>query len=82
MKTTAAILRSGMLVGCCETSLRAGEQVSYGSILGNSIHEVGRGKLSRARKWLCAIERDLHLSAGGERTVADYAVNQGGGPAV
>ena len=73
-KTLAVLVHAGVVVAQANTSARAGEVVSYGwDRAGDAIHEVGRARVSRAKRYLDDIELMLSL----EDRVA--LVNRGGG---
>lgn len=53
-KSPAYLIRNGIPVAVAYTAARSGEVVSFGfDVLdgGRCIHEVGRAKVSRAKKW-------------------------------
>ena len=72
-KTLAAIISGGQFIGLAYTEIASGEPVCYGHEHGSSIVQIGRGKISRAKKWMT----DEHVAF-----APRYVVNQGGGPAI
>lgn len=73
-KSEAVLVHAGVVVAMAVTSARAGEVVSYGwERVGNAIHEVGKARVSRAKRYLNDAELMLSL----EDRVA--LVNRGGG---
>ena len=76
-KSEAVILRAGRPVALTETAAKNGDVVYYGWDTvndGMALHSVGRGKISRAKKWLGDKELMYALEMKG------YAfVNFGGG---
>ena len=77
MKSKAVILRAGRPVALTETAAKNGDVVYYGWDTlngGTALHSVGRGKISRAKKW---IDDDALMYA---LEMKGYAfVNYGGG---
>ena len=52
-KSTAVLIRAGVVVAYTNTTAKNGDVVSYGwKCIGNAIHEVGKAKVSRAKKYL------------------------------
>lgn len=81
-KSMAYLIRDGRLVATAETSAKSGEVVSYGfTELDNCIHEVGRAKVSRAKKWERIEQGSSHRDEDGEwwPGVPHALVNYGGG---
>lgn len=51
-KTSAYLIRAGRVVAIADTAAKSGDVVSYGfTVLDDCIHEVGKAKVSRAKKW-------------------------------
>ncbi len=75
-KTTAVLIRAGRAVAQCETAARDGDVLSYGfeRVRGGALLEIGRAKVSRARKYL----GDAELMSALDTAI----VNRGGGPEV
>ena len=72
VRKPAILLKAGYPVGLAKTSATAGDIVCYGETLeGGGLHEFGRAKVSRARKYLdnLSLLNSLPL----------FAVNFGGG---
>lgn len=72
-KSPAYLIRNGLPVAIAFTSAKNGDVVSYGfEVLdhGRCIHEVGRAKVSRAKKW-------ARWAAGLEQAFVNYG---GGAP--
>lgn len=83
-KTLAALVKHNkILVGCTYTAATNGEIVSYGHALpdGKGIHEVGRAKISRAKKWLRRLDPADTLFEPWLLATC-YDVNRGGGPVI
>ena len=76
-KTTAVIIRNGVAMAQTKTAAGNGERVHYGWDTinnGKAIHEIGTGKISRAKKWL---DDDELMEA-----LGSAHVNYGGGEPV
>lgn len=73
-KSEAVLIRSGAVVARAFTAARSGAVVSYGwDRAGNAIHEIGRAKVSRAKRYL--EDKELMLSLVDRVAI----VNSGGG---
>jgi hypothetical protein len=74
--SAAVLIRAGRPVAQCVSAYPAGTVVAYGfaRARGGNLVEVGRAKLSRARRYLD--DRELMCS-----TLPDALTNLGGGPA-
>lgn len=66
-KSPAYLIRNGLPVAIADTAAKNGEVVSFGfEVLDGCIHEVGRAKVSRAKKWDRIAEKCSFLSSDGE----------------
>lgn len=71
-KTIAAIIHpGGWMIGMTETALLGGAPVCVGEWVHGRFHQLGFGRISRAKKW---------LSADNIAFADYYDVNTGGGP--